>query len=122
VLFEASGWKWLNKYQVDFLKKVPAIVAVVGNPKGTGADMFLPDGNVAYQHACAAAIQNMMLAAHSFGLGSLWFTLFDRKAVREILGVSEEKDPLALICLGKPDADPLQVPRKSVEKKVSFMK
>lgn len=122
LLFEASGWKWLNKYQVDFLKQVPAIVAVLGDPKKTGADMFLAEGSVGYQHACAAAIQNMMLAAHSFGLGSLWFTLFDKNAVREILGVTEERDPLALICLGKPAGEPLQTPRKSVEKKASFIK
>ncbi len=121
-VFEASGWNWLNKYRVDFLKQVPAIVAVLGDPKKTGADMFLPEGNVAYQHACAAAIQNMMLAAHAFGLGTLWFTLFDKNAVREILGVGEEKDPLALICMGKPGGDPLQTPRKSLEKKATFMK
>jgi hypothetical protein len=27
-------------------------------------------------------------AAHSFGLGTLWFTLFDKKAVRAILDIS----------------------------------
>lgn len=122
LLFEQSGWKWLNKYQVDFLKEVPTIVAVLGDPKKTGADMFLAEGGVGYQHACAAAIQNMMLAAHSFGIGSLWFTLFDKTALREILGIGEDRDPLALVCLGKPAAEPIQTPRKSLEIKSCYLK
>jgi len=52
--------------------------------------MFQEEGGVGYQYACAAAIQNMNLAAHALGFGSLWFTLFDgellqtpRKDVKE---------------------------------------
>ena len=78
VLYEKSGWKWLNRYEVGFLKEVPVILAVVGDPKKTGADMFLKDGGMAYQLACAAAIQNILLTAHSLSLGSLWFTLFEK--------------------------------------------
>jgi hypothetical protein len=55
--------------------------------------MFMEEGTAGYQAACAAAIQNIHLAAHSFGLGSLWFTLFDKKALRDILEVDEAKKP-----------------------------
>jgi len=120
ILFEKSGWKWLNRYEVDFLKKVPVIVAVIGDPKKSGADMFLKDGGVAYQHACAAAIQNILLTAHSLGLGSLWFTLFEKDVLREILGIDQEKDPVALICVGKPAGEPFQTPRKSVQEKTVY--
>ena len=64
----------------------------------------------------------MMLAAHSLGLGTLWFTLFDRDAVREMLGVDEKKDPMALICIGKPSEDPMQTPRKAVKDKTTYVK
>ncbi len=57
--FEKSGWKWLDSYDVDFLKEAPAMIAVVGDPKKTGVDMFMEEGNMGYQAACAAAIQNM---------------------------------------------------------------
>jgi 5,6-dimethylbenzimidazole synthase len=120
--FEKSGWNWVNKYSIDFLKDVPAMVCVVGDPKKSGLDAFSPQGTEAYQHACAAAIQNMMLTAHSLGLGTLWFTLFDRDTVREILGVDAAKDPLALICIGKPAADPMQTPRKEVQAKTTYVK
>lgn len=112
LLVEKSGWKWLGRYQVDFLLTAPVIIAVVGDPDKTGADRFLEDGGMGYQQACSAAVQNMLLTAHSLGLGSLWFTLFDPKSVREILGVDPGKVPLALVCIGNPAAQPAQMPRK----------
>jgi nitroreductase len=122
ILFEQSGWKWLNRYQVGFLKQAPVIIAVLGDPRKTGADMFLEEGSSAYQHACAAAIQNILLTAHSLELGSLWFTLFDKSAMREILGVSAEKDPIALICLGKPGGEPVRTPRKEIAEKTTYVR
>ena len=119
---EESGWKWLDSYSVDFLKKVPVIVAVVGDPKKTGVDMLQPDGSVGYQHACAAAVQNMLLAAHALGLGSLWFTLYDRGAVRKILEISEDKTPIALVCIGKPEKSLATVPRKDVTAKTIYLR
>jgi len=119
---EKSGWKWLGSYTLDFLRLAPVLVAVIGDPKKTGVDMFMEEGSVGYQAACAAAIQNMHLAAHSFGLGSLWFTLFDKKAMRGILGIAPEKTPLALICLGKPVSAPTPTPRKDVKEKATYIR
>jgi nitroreductase len=119
---ETSGWKWLGGYKPEFVKTAPVVVAVVGDPKGTGVDQFQEEGGVGYQHACAAAVQNMILAAHALGLGSLWFTFFDKKPMREILGVGEDKVPLALVCIGKPAGAPDQMGRKGLEKKVTYLK
>ncbi len=111
-LLEKSGWKWLGRYQVDFLLSVPVMIAVVGNPEKTGADRFLEDGGMGYQQACSAAIQNMLLTAHSLGLGSLWFTLFDFSRMREILDIDPGKVPLALVCIGNAMVQPVQAARK----------
>jgi len=119
---ERSGWKWLDSYQVDFLKQAPVVIAVVGDPKKTGVDMFMEEGTVGYQAACAAAIQNMHLAAHSFGLGTLWFTLFDKKVLRGILEIGEDKTPVALVLLGKPGASPTAMPRKNVKDKTRYIR
>jgi 5,6-dimethylbenzimidazole synthase len=105
---EKIGWKWLGSYPVDFFK--------------TGVDMFMEEGSMGYQAACAAAIQNMHLAAHALGLSSLWFTLFDKKAIREILGVVPEKTPLSLICLGKPGSSIPPTPRKEVKEKTTYIR
>lgn len=119
---EKSGWKWLGTYTLDFLRLAPVIIAVIGDPRKTGVDMFMEEGSVAYQAACAAAIQNMHLAAHAFGLGSLWFTLFDKKVMREILAIAPEKTPQALICLGKPVSPPAPTPRKDVKEKAIYVR
>ncbi len=119
---EKTGWKWLGKYQVNFLKTVPVIVAVIGDPEKTGVDMFQEEGRVGYQHACAAAIQNVHLAAHALGYSTLWFTLFDKKIMRQILGVPLEKMPLAMVCLGRAASEIPAVPRKELKEKVRYIR
>jgi nitroreductase len=119
---EKSGWKWLGKYGVGFVKSAPVLIAVIGDSRKTGLDMFLDEGGVGYQHACAAAIQNMNLAAHALGLGSLWFTLFDKGPMREILGVGAERTPLAVLCIGKPEGEPMAAGRKQFSEKTTYVR
>jgi len=121
ILFEKSGWKWVDKYRLNFLQEAPVIIAVIGDPQKTGADMFLEGGSTAYQHACTAAIQNMLLAAHAVGLGTLWFTLFDQEITKSILHVNPAKELIALVCLGKPGAEPMQTPRTAVQEKTRYV-
>lgn len=122
ILFEKSGWKWLNRYEVTFLKEAPLIIAVLGDPKKSGADMFLTEGGMGYQHACSAAIQNLLLTAHALGLAGLWFTLFEKDPIREILNIGPEKDPIALIPIGRPGADPFPTPRKDLKEKIRYIR
>jgi len=118
---EKSGWKWLEPYKVNFLKSAPVIIAIIGDPKKTGVDMFMEEGMVGYQAACAAAIQNMHLAAHSMGLSTLWFTLFDKKNMRGILSMDPGKTPLALVCLGKAASPPSPMARKELKEKITYL-
>lgn len=119
---EQSGWKWLGSYSVDFLHQAPAIIAVVGDPKKTGMDMFQEEGTVGYQLACAAAIQNMLLAAHALDLGSLWFTLFDKAEMRKILDIPEDRTPISLVCIGRTADTPRPVPRKEAAAKTTYIR
>ncbi len=119
---EKSGWKWLGKYRMDFLKTAPVLIAITGDPQKSGVDMFMEGGGAGYQHACAAAIQNMLLAAHALGLGSLWFTMFDRGALGDILEIEAGKVPLALVCIGKVAGECTPIPRKDIEKKTTYIR
>ncbi len=122
ILFEKSGWKWVDKYRINFLEEAPVIIAVIGDPRKTGADMFLEGGGLAYRDGCAAAVQNLLLAAQALGLGTLWFTLFDKAAIRRILNLDPAKEPLALICLGKPETVTAPPPRKCVAEKTVYLR
>lgn len=61
----------------------------------------------------AAAIQNILLAAHAEGLGACWVCapLFCSEAVRESLNLPEDWDPQAIITLGYPAEKPRAPPR-----------
>jgi len=118
---EKSGWGWLGKYSLDFLASVPAIIAVAGDPKKSGVDQFSDQGAKAYEHACAAAVQNMLLAAHALDLGTLWFTMFDRNRLAQILSLGADSIPLALVCLGKAAGDPVPAPRKPFADRTVFL-
>ncbi|MCG6910538.1 MAG: nitroreductase family protein [Deltaproteobacteria bacterium] len=83
--------------------------------------MFQEEGGVGYQLACAAAIQNMLLSAHALGLGSLWFIFYDKKALRQILGIPDNRTPVSLICIGKPADQPAATPRKDVKEKIRYI-
>jgi nitroreductase len=55
---------------------------------------------------CAAAIQNMLLAAFELGVGACWIGAFDEDKIRVMFNVPENARPQALITLGYPDEEP----------------
>lgn len=60
------------------------------------------------------AVQNMVLAATSLGLGTCWVRAFDAQMVAEILSLPPECPPLVLLPLGYPREDPEPRSRKSL--------
>ncbi len=65
----------------------------------------------------AAAVENLLLAAHLEGLGSCWSCapLFCPDIVRKALGIPSHIEPQALVTLGYPANRPEPPPRKSLE-------
>ncbi len=64
-----------------------------------------------------AAIQNMLLVAHSKDLGTCWFCapIFCKDTVRKVLKIPEDVEPQALITLGYPAEKPSMPSRKPLE-------
>ncbi|MBI2546675.1 nitroreductase family protein [Candidatus Woesearchaeota archaeon] len=60
---------------------------------------------------CAAACQNMLLAAHYLGLGACWVGAFDEDGVKRAVMMPEQARPQAIITLGYADEEP-PVPTK----------
>jgi nitroreductase len=56
---------------------------------------------------CAAATQNILLAAHYFGLGSVWLGVYPReermKDICSLLNLPDDTMPVSLIAIGWPD-------------------
>ncbi len=72
----------------------------------------------------ALAGQNLLLAAHSEGLGGVWICapLFARRTVRLSLGLPAEWDPQGLLLLGYPAKIPAPRPRRPVDEVSIFIR
>jgi nitroreductase len=64
-----------------------------------------------------ACIQNLLLAAHGMGLGGVWLgeILKSAKEVRELVGLSEQYDLMAVVALGYPVGKGGRPDRRPVE-------
>ncbi|MFG0319984.1 MAG: nitroreductase family protein [Planctomycetota bacterium JB042] len=86
-------------------------------------DRELAKEGLANVQSASASIQTMLLKATSVGLASLWVNaLGDRDRVRERLGVPDDFEVLALVCLGYPrdDAPPPAPQRRPLDDVVHF--
>lgn len=68
----------------------------------------------------SCAIQNLLLAAHALGLEECWVGSFDRRSVRDILGIPEEVDVHALVPVGKPKEVPTDPGKRLPEEIAHF--
>jgi nitroreductase len=79
------------------------------------------DGQAMYDEtkdhqAVGACIQNMLLAAHSLGLGAVWLgeILKNAEKVRMLLELSEDMDLMAIVALGYPPSKTFSSSRREV--------
>jgi nicotinate-nucleotide--dimethylbenzimidazole phosphoribosyltransferase len=76
-------------------RRTPA-AGVLGRATFADADMW----------SCAAAIQNLWLAARAEGLGLGWVTLFRPDELAALVGLPDGVETLGWLCLGWPDERP----------------
>ena len=60
----------------------------------------MPDMDLA---SLSCAIQNMWLAARAEGLGLGWVSMFEPNALKALLAMPEDSQPIAILCLGHVD-------------------
>ena len=75
----------------------PLIIAVCGYTE------FIPWEGEGWQLDCAAAIENMLLAAVALGLGSVWLGGSDPEKIRTILDIPDNVHPMGLVYFGYPN-------------------
>jgi nitroreductase len=82
---------------VYMAKEAPAAVVVLGD-----------QGSEWWEHDCAAATENLLLAAANLGLGAVWCGIKEHQeeAVRKILGAPPQLGVLAIIPIGHPAESP----------------
>jgi 5,6-dimethylbenzimidazole synthase len=110
-VLDGGGPGFAAKYDMGFLEQAPVLIAVVFDPSKKGLGDFFNQKDGALQ-AASACVQNMLLAAAEYGLGSLWFTWFDPQKMKTALNVPQNLEIAALIPIGKPKAEIKAPPRK----------
>ena len=55
---------------------------------------------------CAAAIENMLLAATAMDLGSVWIGGYDSGAVKKLLDIPDDVHPVSIVYFGYPESVP----------------
>jgi nitroreductase len=99
----------------EFAKQAPLVIAVIGS---------LMEGSVDVPYDLSACIENMLLEAHSLGLGACWVhgpvaSTRDAKKFKEILGIPTgmgEYKVIAYVAIGWPAEDRKHPrPKKSLE-------
>jgi len=83
-------------------------IVVCGDKALTKIEMY-------WQQDCAAATENILLAAHGLGLGTCWCGIYPNEKrtadVKEMLSIPEAVTPFCLIAVGVPDEDKPQPER-----------
>jgi len=96
---------------------VPSAFIVICAEKSPAAGA---GAEVTYLADCAIAAQNIMLAAYELGIGTCIAISYAKVAVREILNLPENVEPLFLITLGYPAEAPEPPPRRALNQ-IAFL-
>ena len=103
----------------EAMKNAPVAIVACGETRKSGYSVREPKRPVTdkgdwYMFDVALAMQNLVLAAHALGLGTVFIGAFDAVKVAEILGVPEGYVVVAMTPLGYPDEEPTARPRKEL--------
>src|SRR3989344_6909460 len=108
----------------NWMKMAPVLIVVCNDNQDVNR-MYKKKGERYSVQNCAAAIQNILLAAFDRGLGSCWVGAFNGDGIRRILSIPEDIPIEAIITLGYPAEKPglrdgKQRRRKALEHIVFF--
>lgn len=91
-----------------FLEKAPVVIVGCANVKARLTGKWaLVDTTI--------ALQNMLLAAWSLGVGSCWIGSFNEQKTKKVLNVPDDWKVVALLTLGYPAESPNERKKKTTE-------
>jgi nitroreductase len=105
-------------YGKEWFWGAPAVLAACARPaeawkRGDGANYAWVDVAIAFDH--------LTLAAHAEGLGTCWIGAFKPEAVRSVLGLPADLEPVALTPLGRPAKEAKAPERKPLSQVVTWI-
>jgi nitroreductase len=103
-----------------FIEEAPVVIVVCANENRSSQGYGIRGKTLYCIQDTAAAIQNILLSAYSFGLGACWVGAFREEEAREILKVPYGVRPVAIIPVGYPDEVPSPRSRRPINQMVHY--
>jgi nitroreductase len=104
-------------YGRPWFVQAPLVLAVVAVPGEAWRRM---DDKPYDEVDATIAMDHLILAAASLGLGTCWVAAFDPAAAREVLGLPDDVEPVAFTPLGYATTSPREKRRRSLEELVRY--
>ena len=108
----------------NIIENAPMLIAVtvIKNRCGYERDgsFTTPRKDTWQMYDAGVASQTFCLAAYDKGVGSVILGIFDQAKIETLLGLSKDRELVALIPIGYPDEAPTAPKRKTVEDLLSF--
>jgi len=104
-------------YNRDWFVQAPLVICACGIP---AQGWVRGDGQNYADVDVAIAMDHLILAAASLGLGTCWIAAFDPTAAREVLGLPDGVEPVAFTPLGYPADRPGLKKRKALSELVRY--
>jgi len=98
-LAEAALWQ-------SFIEEAPVVIVVCADETRSSHGYGARGKTLYCIQDTAAAIQNILLAAYSFGLGTCWVGAFKEEEARETLKIPQGIRPVAIVPVGHPAESP----------------
>lgn len=107
-----QAWQFVAVRDRDLLEALATTSPYAGPLRGAKLALVVCGDTARESHPgywvqdCAAAVQNILLAAHALGLGAVWLGYHPReervKGAQKVLGLPEKVTPLAVLAIGHP--------------------
>ncbi len=104
-------------YDRDWFVQAPLVICACAVP---AEGWVRRDGKRYTDVDVAIVMDHLVLAATNVGLGTCWIAAFDPDAAREVLGLPDDVEPIALTPLGYPADSPRPKERKPLSELVKY--
>jgi nitroreductase len=107
----------LRIYSRSWFVQAPVVICICAIPDEA---WVRSDGKNYSDVDAAIVMDHLVLAATDLGLGTCWIGAFDPVVAREVLGITEQVDPIAFTPLGYPADQSAAKKRKNLDDLVKY--
>lgn len=100
----------------EFVAEAPVVIVVCANEKRSSSKYGDRGRNLYCIQDCALATENMLLTAHTLGLGVGFVGAFDEKKIADILELPDQIRPVSIHPVGYPNEETTETSRLSLQK------